>query len=325
MINEELTYKKYGYKSTDLKRWSGKLVVRRCDNCSKIEDTIFQNQAFSLCRSCTHSGDKNSMYGKIHSDSTLEKMSNSLKGKFLGENNPFYGKTHTDETKKIISESRLGTHLSDETKKKISDSTSGDKNHNYGKRMPDEVREKLSKSVTGFRHTDKSKELMSILQRGENNGFYGKKHTEETKEKFRKRIPNEQSLESRIRHSCFLRGIPIEEFGGFINAGYCDKFTQKLRTKIRDRYNNCDYISGLPNYICNVLNSKVWELDVHHVDYNTQQGCDDYKWALIPLSRSNHGKTNSIRSFWNRLFVYSLEYDKIYYKLEDNDFNIFTI
>lgn len=89
---------------------------------------------------------------------------------------------------------------------------------------------------------------------------------------------------------------------------------------------NCDNISGLPDYICNTLNGKVWKLDIHHVDYDKQQGCNDIKWLLIPLSRSNHMKIQGeLKSFWYRLFIYSLEYDKKYYKEKNIEFNIFEV
>lgn len=110
--------------------------------------------------------------------------------------------------------------------------------------------------------------------------------------------------------------------GGISYEPYCDKFTEELKQQIRDQYANCDFISGLPDYICNVLNGRVWKLDVHHIDYNKTQGCGGVKWKLIPLSRRNHGKTNGNVQFWRRLFVYSLEYDESYYKLED-EFNLF--
>lgn len=96
--------------------------------------------------------------------------------------------------------------------------------------------------------------------------------------------------------------------GGLSFGKYCPKFNKSLKTKIRNQYNNCDYISGIHQSICN--NNR--NLDVHHVDYNKQQGCDS-DWKLIPLSKSNHAKTNANRSFWNRLFTYSLQYEKEYY------------
>ena len=97
--------------------------------------------------------------------------------------------------------------------------------------------------------------------------------------------------------------------GGISNQKYCYKFNNLLKIKIRDKYNNCDYISGIHKDIC----SPIRKLSVHHVNYDKQCGCNESKCKLIPLCASNHIKTNTNRSFWNRLFIYSLEIDKWYY------------
>ena len=108
--------------------------------------------------------------------------------------------------------------------------------------------------------------------------------------------------------------------GGISFGKYCPKFNKETKQNIRDMYDNCDYISGISYTLCN--NNIM--LDVHHVDYNKLQGCDDHKWRLIPLSKRNHTRTNSNRSFWNRIFTYSLQHDEKYYKEEDKNFDVFS-
>ena len=131
-----------------------------------------------------------------------------------------------------------------------------------------------------------------------------KQHYEKTRDSNTPRLGSE---EYRIKCSCTKQGIPREEFNGFAkNSPYCEKFDNDCRESNRIKYNNCDYISGIHKDIC----SPNRELSVHHVDYNKQQGCDDHEWKLIPLCLSNHIKTNTNRSFWNRLFTYSLQYEK---------------
>jgi hypothetical protein len=73
------------------------------------------------------------------------------------------GKTHSDATKKKISESTSGeknpfygkTHT-DETKKKLSKSQSGEKNHFYGKHLSPEHKKKISENHVGMKGTNHS-------------------------------------------------------------------------------------------------------------------------------------------------------------------------
>lgn len=64
------------------------------------------------------SGENNPMYGKHHSKESCEKMSAHR----IGENNPFYGKSPSKEHIQKLKELFTGRRLSDETKRKISES-----------------------------------------------------------------------------------------------------------------------------------------------------------------------------------------------------------
>lgn len=76
-------------------------------------------------------GEKNSFYGKHHSDETKAKLSIARKGKKIGNQNPFYGKHHTDEVKQKIAETARktfsGKPKSDEQKRKMSLAAKGRK------------------------------------------------------------------------------------------------------------------------------------------------------------------------------------------------------
>jgi group I intron endonuclease len=67
------------------------------------------------------------MSGRTHSEETRKKISDTANkienyGRFkTGENNPMFGKNHSEETILKISEAKMGKNLSDEVRKKMSD------------------------------------------------------------------------------------------------------------------------------------------------------------------------------------------------------------
>lgn len=64
-------------------------------------------------------GESNPFYGKHHTETTKQKM-REAKNNVSGENNPMYGKLHSEETKEKIRQKKLSSHMSLETKLKIS-------------------------------------------------------------------------------------------------------------------------------------------------------------------------------------------------------------
>jgi ribosomal protein S14 len=89
MINEQLTFEKFGYYSTDLKPHSNSKIITNCDKCGKERETIRHNYA-SLCRFCARQKTGISNLGKNHSEETRQRMSkNKLEKKFK----------HTSESK----------------------------------------------------------------------------------------------------------------------------------------------------------------------------------------------------------------------------------
>lgn len=93
------------------------------------------------------------------------------------------------------------------------------------------------------------------------------------------------------------QGVDEKSWGGYItDTPYPIEFTQLLRKEIRMSTNDCDFLTGIHKNICN----DGYELAVHHIDYD-KQNCRIEN--LIPLSRSNHAKTNINREFWTKLFT----------------------
>ena len=68
--------------------------------------------------------------GNKHSEESIIKISEAMKGKFKGEKNPMFGKSHSEETKALMSEAR-----------------SGENHPMFGKTHSDEARIKMSKKV----------------------------------------------------------------------------------------------------------------------------------------------------------------------------------
>ena len=100
------------------------------------------------------------------------------------------GGCNSDQNYNLTEGGEGGSH-SEETKKRISASTSGEKNHNYGKPMSEEQKKKISENhadvsgeknhMFGKSHTDENKKKISASMSGEKNHQYGKTRTEDWK------------------------------------------------------------------------------------------------------------------------------------------------
>jgi len=101
MIDEQETYRRFGYYARDLPPQSHRKVVAICDDCKKVR-VVEKKQYCNLCRACAQKGEKNHNYGKHLSEETRNKISRSLKG----EKNPLFGKHHSKEARKKMSEAR---------------------------------------------------------------------------------------------------------------------------------------------------------------------------------------------------------------------------
>lgn len=110
--------------------------------------------------------------GKVVSDYTRKKLSESLSGKKktlahrismskcrigkrTGSENPMYNKTHSDEARRKISESK---------QKYV-----GENHPRYGVKLSKEVKEKISNSNKGKKHSEETKNLYSEMRKGEGN------------------------------------------------------------------------------------------------------------------------------------------------------------
>lgn len=97
MINEELTFQRFGYQAKDLSYGSSKRVVVNCDKCG-LEREVYRHSCKPLCKSCSTKGKnlgKNK--GKPKPAGFGEKISKILKGK-----------KRTEEFKRKLSLDRKG-------------------------------------------------------------------------------------------------------------------------------------------------------------------------------------------------------------------------
>jgi len=83
-----------------------------------------------------------------------------------------------------------GIFVSNKTRRKMSESHSGENNHFYGLKHTDKIKKKLSEikqgelnNRYGTKHTEETKRKMSEAQRGEKHYGYGKPLSQETKDK----------------------------------------------------------------------------------------------------------------------------------------------
>ena len=101
------------------------------------------------------------------------------------------GEIPCEEIRKKISMKLKGRHISEETRRKISNSHKGINIWMKGKTLSEETKKKISKSLKGRQsgmfgkhHSEESKKKMSESRKGEKNPFYGKHHSEENKIKW---------------------------------------------------------------------------------------------------------------------------------------------
>lgn len=171
------------------------------------------------------------------------------------------------------SEANLGKKRSDDQKQRMSDigkvRFAGDRNPMHGKLHREDTKRKIG--------------AKSALRKGPLNPMTGKKHTPET---IRKIKENHADL-SGCKNPRWLGGKSFEP--------YCEKFTKHLKEHVRDSFNRKCVVCGASEN-----NEK---LAVHHVDYSKLQGCRGQRWALVPVCRTCHSKTNHNRWQWFSLLI----------------------
>lgn len=139
-----------GFSSEDTKKtWLDLDIRKKRVNSLKLWWSGFTPEERSMMKV----GNKNPMFGKIHSENFKKRRSEQYSGDGnpmfgrTGDKSPHYGKKHSEETRKKIGEAKKGHKHSEETKKKISQtlkklSSTSKGNKNFTKQEIKTIREK---------------------------------------------------------------------------------------------------------------------------------------------------------------------------------------
>lgn len=150
----EDTILQFGYEPINLKDTSEKLVVWQCISCNCIVNKKYRSALkTNLCLNCSN---------KINANTNKDKKIKKLIEWHKNNKHPLEGKKRSECVRKAISKAKTGSHISEETKKKLSLKNSGSGNPFYGKKHS---QESIMKMVESSKKT---------VKRGKDCNFYGK-------------------------------------------------------------------------------------------------------------------------------------------------------
>jgi hypothetical protein len=125
-----------------------------------------------------------------------------------------------------------GNHLSEETKKKISEALKGNKNvirgekhPMFGKHRSEEVKKKISEANKGHHPSEETRKKLSEAKKGENHPNYGKLMSEEQKRKI------SESSEGKHLSEEHKRKIGESMKKNWNNPEYVENFMKKIHAK----------------------------------------------------------------------------------------------
>lgn len=201
------------------------------------------------------------------------------------------GSMPTQETLKKLRTANTGKHMSEETRKKISEATKGENNPFFGKHHTQETKEKISKKFKenyiqenhpffGRHHTEETKQKISKKQKERfkdptNNPMYGKHHTEEAKIKIGKANKGRLAGEN---HPLYGKHLPEEtkdkisksRKGKLLNSNH--PRARKIRCIDDNKIFNCikdaaDFYNASISAIINNCKKKSKTCAGHHFEY----------------------------------------------------------
>lgn len=157
-VNIEKTEKEFGYKISDLKPSSEKLIYRICECCGKEElkkarSVLKWKQ--TKCLRCSN---------KINSNTNINQRGEKIKKLWATRGHPRQGCGHSELSRKKISQSQRENPrvMTEEEKQNLSKRTKGQNNPFFGKKHDAATRQKMSKSAK------------KRAKRGKDSPLYGK-------------------------------------------------------------------------------------------------------------------------------------------------------
>lgn len=206
MIDEEATFREFGYRSDDLTPKSHKRIVVQCEmcrctrtimKCDYTNTQSYRKDGLSLCASCAISKYNNTPRGKDHhmfdkrlSESTIRKLSESLKGKTC-----FW----------------------------------------KGKKLPLDTRRKISENHADFTKENHPNWKPRVVKTCDYCGsLYETEQWSATRSRFCSMICSRK----------YFRGENSPVWNGGSSNAYCELWNEKLRENIRDKYGRVCFICG---------------------------------------------------------------------------------
>ncbi len=159
------------------KRFKDYLILRNCKKQTKLYRSLnkygVDNHKFEIVEEC----DLHLLNERERYYQDLYNCLNNGLNCVLTKNNNLSGKL-SEETKKKISESNKGREVSEITRNKIGNSQKGEKHHNFGKKLSKEHKNKISKSNTGKIKSLKERNEISERMKGNLRSFNKSKNKE---------------------------------------------------------------------------------------------------------------------------------------------------
>lgn len=219
----------------------------------------------------------NTLKGHPVSESARKRISEAAKER-TGELSPRFGKHHTIEAKEKIRAALLANHP---TRGRGKEKPQKQPRCVNGWKLSEETRKRIGDARRGKTISEETLKKISFPFTDPRSPRYGQKISEETRERLR------------VSHLGKTGEKSGRWLGGISFLPYPVIFDRKLKAKIRERDENV-----CQNPSCNGRFAGR-TLDVHHIDYNKNNCCDE---NLISLCRICHTASSTNREEWKTFY-----------------------